>query len=357
MNKWAGMVYQAALNNGLSANQARILTAEIGREGGFLPENLFGVHQDAGKGRKQNLGMLSWQGERRANLLRGANKLGLVKNGVFEQSQRSIDYQMGFLMDEMHHQPMYEKTRKQFLNNPNVDYQTGVEVLGRNFIRWDMDGKHIGKKNADSNKRRRDEYYRQLGGTVRAVDAERRHNQAQERRAANASHDGSGGGVNEARAERVAVRNVETEAKRAAPSVARSAAQSDGQALGLAFAPNAQAARQQAAAQQAAVDADDAPDWGDGGYVGMPEAVDVGGVQVHEPVELATGTMRFAAPKQAVQPSGGALDFGISLLPEMEDLQAKYEKELAGAFGVQPDMSKEIPGYLDALVQSIYDEV
>ena len=77
------------------------------------------------------------------------------------QSQEALDVQAKFLVDEIKSNSAYAETRKKFLENPNVDYETGHRVLGRNFIRWAYDS----PKYASGHKTR-DKYYQQLGGVV-----------------------------------------------------------------------------------------------------------------------------------------------------------------------------------------------
>lgn len=60
-------VYQAFRNAGVDDVKARVLTAQVGREGDFLNKNLFGSHTDAAN-RKTNSGMISWQGSRSKSL-------------------------------------------------------------------------------------------------------------------------------------------------------------------------------------------------------------------------------------------------------------------------------------------------
>lgn len=157
------MVYQAGLNNGLSPNQARAFTAEVGRENDFNPSFIFGEHRDSNR---DNVGIISWNQGRRSNLYSYLQKRGIsTKNGI-ERSQRSLDAQMGFAIHEIKTNPSYKATKKLFLNNPNVDYRTAEKVLGKNFIRWDYAGNSLGAKvRAHHNKR--DKYYAQLGGVVK----------------------------------------------------------------------------------------------------------------------------------------------------------------------------------------------
>ena len=154
------MVLQALKNAGLNDNQARILGAEIGRENGFQSRYLWGYHSDPAN-KAKNIGLISWQGARATALERRLSQAGLLKNGKMVQSQEALDVQAKFLVDEIKSNSAYAETRKKFLENPNVDYETGHRVLGRNFIRWAYDN----PKYASGHKTR-DKYYQQLGGVV-----------------------------------------------------------------------------------------------------------------------------------------------------------------------------------------------
>lgn len=164
-NPYMNMVYQSFLNQGLSTNQARALTAEVGRENDFNPKNLFGSHGDAANG-QTNLGFFSWQGTRRDSLIKHLQNKGLIdKSGNIERSQRSLDAMADFAIGEIRNNKLYEETKRKFLNNPNVDYNTAQRVLGKNFIRWDYDGKTLGN-NVKNHHAKRDRYYNQLGGNA-----------------------------------------------------------------------------------------------------------------------------------------------------------------------------------------------
>lgn len=154
------MVYQSGLNNGLSPNQARAFTAEVGRENDFNPSFIFGEHRDSNR---DNVGIISWNQGRRSNLYNYLQKRGIsTKNGI-ERSQRALDAQMGFAIHEMKTNPAYKATKRIFLDNPNVDYRTAEKVLGKNFIRWDYAGNSLGAK-VKAHHNKRDKYYAQLGG-------------------------------------------------------------------------------------------------------------------------------------------------------------------------------------------------
>lgn len=157
------MVYQAGLNNGLSPNQARAFTAEVGRENDFNPNFIFGEHRDSNR---NNVGIISWNQGRRDNLYNFLKKKGVKVNGrQIERSQRALDAQMQFAIQEMKTNPSYSATKKVFLDNPNVDYRTAEKVLGKNFIRWDYAGNSLGA-NVRKHHAKRDKYYQQLGGVV-----------------------------------------------------------------------------------------------------------------------------------------------------------------------------------------------
>lgn len=157
------MVYQAGLNNGLSPNQARAFTAEVGRENDYNPNYIFGEHRDS---QRDNVGIISWNQGRRDNLYAFLKKKGVKVNGrQIERSQKALDAQMQFAIQEMKTNPSYAATKKAFLDNPNVDYRTAEKVLGKNFIRWDYAGNSLGAKVKDHHAKR-DKYYQQLGGIV-----------------------------------------------------------------------------------------------------------------------------------------------------------------------------------------------
>lgn len=70
-----------------------------------------------------------------------------------------------YLVNEIRTDPDYAKTKKQFSDNPNVDYHTGTKVLGTNLIRWRYNDPEYA-----SGHRNRDKFYAQLGGiTLLAV--------------------------------------------------------------------------------------------------------------------------------------------------------------------------------------------
>ena len=153
-------VLSAFKNAGLSENQAKIITSEVGRESSFLPENLFGSHTDD-KNSKTNVGMLSWQNGRELPLLRSLSKMGLMVDGKIKQTQESLNLMARYAVNEMRTKPEYKQTKQTFLDNPDVDYKTASEVLGKNYIKWRYDDPQYA-----SGHKNRDQFYSQLGGTV-----------------------------------------------------------------------------------------------------------------------------------------------------------------------------------------------
>ncbi|MBW4008558.1 tape measure protein [Moraxella osloensis] len=155
-------VFNAWKNAGLSAQQAMLLTAEVGRENAYNAKVLFGYHKDANNG-KLNVGMLSWQGSRATDLSKYLAAAGVLKNGKIEKSQESLNAMAQFAVKEMMSNPAYAKTKTVFLANKEIDTNTGFNVLGRDYIRWDMDGRKI---NANTHKARRNNYYTQIQAKV-----------------------------------------------------------------------------------------------------------------------------------------------------------------------------------------------
>ena len=156
------MVLQALKNAGLNDNQARILGAEIGRENAFQDKYLWGYHSDPKNG-AGNIGIISWQGSRGKGVEQALRNAGLIQNGKIAKGQQSLDVMAKYLVNEIRTNPAYAQTKKQFLDNPNVDYHTGTKVLGTNFIRW----RYNDPKYASGHKNR-DKFYAQLGGITPA---------------------------------------------------------------------------------------------------------------------------------------------------------------------------------------------
>jgi hypothetical protein len=154
-------VYDSFISAGFTDSQAKALTAEVGRENGFKENIIFGSHIDANNG-KVNVGTFSWQGDRRPALLNYLKQQGaLDEYGNIIPGQKTLDAMAQFTKSEMENNPAYDRTKKQFLENPNVTQEQAAEVLGNNYIRWDMTGQY-GLRNPAEHAKRRDDYYAQI---------------------------------------------------------------------------------------------------------------------------------------------------------------------------------------------------
>jgi hypothetical protein len=132
----AGKVYTSFLDAGFSDAQARALTAEINRENSLRPDLIFGGHTDP-HNNADNMGMLSWQGDRAKAFRTFMRERGhMTSDGRIKASDEALRDQAKFIRWEMENNPAYSRTKEEFLQNPNVDPETAAKVLGDNYIRW-----------------------------------------------------------------------------------------------------------------------------------------------------------------------------------------------------------------------------
>ncbi|PIT61665.1 hypothetical protein BHC47_05875 [Snodgrassella alvi] len=164
---YAQQIYASLREHGLSAQQARIMTAEIGRENSFNPDFLFGSHTDPKNG-ATNVGLISWQGIRAKKLIAELTAKGLYKNGKITRSKASLDEMVKYMLSEISNNPAYSKTKKEFLDNPNVAYDKGNKILGDNYIIWRRDDPKY-KSGHD----RRDAFFKQTANMEMAYNANR----------------------------------------------------------------------------------------------------------------------------------------------------------------------------------------
>ena len=164
---YAQQIYASLREHGLSAQQARIMTAEIGRENSFNPDFLFGSHTDPKNG-ATNVGLISWQGIRAKKLIAELTAKGLYKNGKITRSKASLDEMVKYMLSEISNNPAYSKTKKEFLDNPNVAYDKGNKILGDNYIIWRQDDPKY-KSGHD----RRDAFFKQTANMEMAYNANR----------------------------------------------------------------------------------------------------------------------------------------------------------------------------------------
>lgn len=153
--EWQLCVYKAFKTAGFSEQQSRILTAEIGRENSYNPKYLFAGHADPHKG--SNLGMLSWQGDRKPrliNFLKAAKVLDGSNNMV--PGQEALDAQAKFIMWEMRN--THKAVGSVFLSKPNISYDEGAYMIGKRYILWRIDDPKYGP----AGKKNRDGFYNML---------------------------------------------------------------------------------------------------------------------------------------------------------------------------------------------------
>lgn len=155
-------VYQAFLKAGLSSKQSLAMAAQVGREGDFRSSKIFGYHTDE-KNRKTNMGMLSWQGSRASELTKDLRSRDLLNvDGSIKQTQEAIDVMAKFAVQEIMTKKEYIKTRNAVMSGVE-DYSQLSEIFGKNFVRWDFEGKKI---DAPKHKEKESNYYEQLSNLV-----------------------------------------------------------------------------------------------------------------------------------------------------------------------------------------------
>ena len=128
------ITYNALRKVGYSDNQAKHLLEEIGRENGFQTSLLLGTHSDPAN-RATNMGLVSWQGERRTALINHLKREGVMDSSGkwIANKQAIIESQARFMRQEMN---KYKRTVNEFLNNPDVDRTTSIRTLGEDYIAW-----------------------------------------------------------------------------------------------------------------------------------------------------------------------------------------------------------------------------
>ncbi|MDN8389994.1 hypothetical protein, partial [Acinetobacter baumannii] len=116
-------VYQSFRNAGLGDKQARVMTAQVGRETDFRNEAMFGSHKDANNG-YTNTGFLSWQKSRSTKLMQSLQGQGVLdKNGKIQQTQDALDAMAKHAVQEAMTDKSYSKSKAALLND-DLDYRS-----------------------------------------------------------------------------------------------------------------------------------------------------------------------------------------------------------------------------------------
>ncbi|WP_447580277.1 tape measure protein, partial [Acinetobacter baumannii] len=154
-------VYQSFRNAGLGDKQARVMTAQVGRETDFRNEAMFGSHKDANNG-YTNTGFLSWQKSRSTKLMQSLQGQGVLdKNGKIQQTQDALDAMAKHAVQEAMTDKSYSKSKAALLND-DLDYRSLERIVAKNFVGWDYVGKKLGKAKASQHLAKQDSYYNQL---------------------------------------------------------------------------------------------------------------------------------------------------------------------------------------------------
>ncbi|MFX6743054.1 tape measure protein, partial [Acinetobacter baumannii] len=160
-------VYQAFRNAGLGDKQARVMTAQVGRETDFRNEAMFGSHKDANNG-YTNTGFLSWQKSRSTKLMQSLQGQGVLdKNGKIQQTQDALDAMARHAVQEAMTDKSYSKSKTALLND-DLDYRSLEKIVAKNFIGWDYDGKKLGKDKASKHLAKQDSYFKQISDILGA---------------------------------------------------------------------------------------------------------------------------------------------------------------------------------------------
>lgn len=154
--------YNSLRKAGLSHQGALVMAGEIGRENGYRKDLIFGTHSDPAN-QATNTGLISWQGPRKTALEKQLTDKGLMKDGKMQQSEATLDAQAEFLVGEMKSQ---NKQLFSYLSGDKVDPQKGMDMVGRDFIRWRIDD----PKYHDNGIKNRNYYYSKASALVNEGD-------------------------------------------------------------------------------------------------------------------------------------------------------------------------------------------
>lgn len=128
------MVNDAFIKAGFSPEQAKALTAEVGRENDYNNKFLYGKHGDAANG-AVNQGFFSWQGERKQRLVDFMRTKGLLnQDGTFKQGQDALNAQAEFTKQEIDSGQF--KTVQAAFANPNAKAEDLAKPLGKGYVKW-----------------------------------------------------------------------------------------------------------------------------------------------------------------------------------------------------------------------------
>lgn len=129
------MTTASILNNemmklGYTPQARQVMLGEFGRENGFRSEVIANGHIDDKNG-KPNVGIISWQGDRKDRLLKYMSKNGFVqKNGRLVNSEASLRAQVRFMDNELKNGGASFQRTHQMMKNPNVGQKDIADRMG-----------------------------------------------------------------------------------------------------------------------------------------------------------------------------------------------------------------------------------
>lgn len=128
------VLYDTYRKQGLTHEGSVTMLAQIGREGGYNPNNLFGRHKDPHRG--DNIGMMSWQGSRNKEFITFMKQRGhLDEKGNVRKTDEALAAQAEFSVHELRTKKQYAPSLKA-LTDPNKKYGEIEGTVGDNYIAW-----------------------------------------------------------------------------------------------------------------------------------------------------------------------------------------------------------------------------
>lgn len=161
------VLYDEFRNIGYTDEAAKRLIAEIGREGGFSNQNLFGTHTDPAAG-ITNQGMISWNQTRRDALLKAAKSAGVLdSNGNFKQTAESLRFQARFLANEV---PVYSKELHKALRDEGASGAKISQLLRDKYIVYRTTGGYSGGPDPEYGSGKTKEWYLKIAPGLKPKD-------------------------------------------------------------------------------------------------------------------------------------------------------------------------------------------
>lgn len=140
-------IYNAFLNAGFTPRQARIMTAEVGRENSMRVEGMYGLHNDPHKKELINGGIISFNDSRKRALDKFMASKGLLKSGnpnkgtgSYVEGQASLNAMATFIRNELESgkNKGWSAAWTALQNDKLTDAEIH-KVVGKRYILWRYD--------------------------------------------------------------------------------------------------------------------------------------------------------------------------------------------------------------------------